>query len=130
MVGHGEVKAKQPQHAAGERLDPAEGEVENEPQRQHQPDRNVRVERLPTGRGPLRRSPSRDGCLVYPQREVAAPLQPGFVGRPVAHPIAALWNVVAAGGVAFERHSGTVAGRMPASQSPQVPAGSLHQRPR
>jgi hypothetical protein len=41
VVRHSELKAQQPEHTAGESLGLTQGEVEHEPQRQHQPDRHV-----------------------------------------------------------------------------------------
>jgi hypothetical protein len=66
VIRCGELRAQQPEHAAGERLRLAQGEMEHEPHRQHQPDRHVRVERPSARRGPPRRPPSRRPLLHPP----------------------------------------------------------------
>ena len=51
--------------------------------RQHAFDCQVGIQGLATRGAPLRRCPARQRVLIQPEREVAAPPQPGFVGRPV-----------------------------------------------
>jgi hypothetical protein len=92
MVGNSQPEPEQLQQAAGERLGLTKREVEDEPQGQHQLDRQVRVERLPTGCRPTRGPPSRQHRLVEPESYIPALLQTGLVGRPVRHPVARLGN--------------------------------------
>jgi hypothetical protein len=86
--GNREIKPKQAEHAAGEPFGLAQGQVEDEPQDQHQLDRQVRVAGLSARRGPSRCMPSSNGRLVEPERQVTAPLQPCLVLRPVPDPVA------------------------------------------
>ena len=106
----------------------AQGEVEDEPQHEHQLDRRIRIPRLAAGRGPPRGLPSGLGGLVHPGRRVAAPLRPGLVPPPVPDPVPGLRDTVAASGVVLERHarerSGPAADRCIGTTS----GGSLHQR--
>lgn len=59
MVGNGQVKPEQEQHAAYERLGLAQREVEHEPQGQHELNGRARVHGLPAGYAPPRCTPSR-----------------------------------------------------------------------
>ena len=122
VVRHGQPKAEQAQHAPGERLGLAKRKMEDEPQGQHQLDRQVRVERLPAGRCPPRGPPSRQRRLVEPEGHIPAPLETGLVGRPIRDPITRLRNAMTARGVVLERHPTGVAGPSPAG----YPAASLH----
>ncbi len=54
VVRHGQIEAKQREHAAGETLPLPKSQVEHEPQRQHQLDRQVRVAWLPARGAPPR----------------------------------------------------------------------------
>ncbi len=110
-VGHSQIGPEQGEYAATERLGLAQGQVEDEPQGQHQLDRRVGVSRLPTRRGPARGLPAGKGCLVEPERQVAASPQPSFIGRPVRHPPALLRDAVTASGIVLERHPAGVAER-------------------
>ena len=110
VVGHSQIEPEQAQHAAAERLGLAQGQVEDEAQDQHQLDRQVGVAGLSARRGPARGLPAGKGRLVEPEREVAAPPQPGLVGGPVRHPPALLRDTVTAGGIVLERHASDVAG--------------------
>jgi hypothetical protein len=121
--------SEQPEHAGGEALGLAQGEVEDEPQRQHQLDGHVRVPGLAAGRGPARGLPSGQGGLVQPERQVAAPPQPGLVLAPVPDPVAGLRDAVAAGGVVLERHARERNSPAPGGLPGPGPGGSLHQRP-
>ena len=96
---------EQPQHARGEALSLAQGEVEDEPQHQHQLDRRVRVPGLAAGRAPPRCLPPGQGILIEPERQVATPLQASLVGRPVLDPVASLRDAMAAGGIMLEGHA-------------------------
>src|SRR5918995_1245087 len=52
VVRNREIKPEKPEHAAGEALSLAQGQVEDEPQRQNQLDRQVRIKRLSAWCGP------------------------------------------------------------------------------
>ena len=67
MVWNREIKPKQPEHAAGEALSLAQGQVEDEPQGQHQLDCQVRIERLSARLGSSWGLPFSDGRLVEPE---------------------------------------------------------------
>src|SRR6185437_15877371 len=95
---------------AGESLGLPQGQVKDEPQRQNQLDRQIRVASLTAGRRPSGRLPPSNRRFVDPQRQVAASLEAGFVLRPVLDTVAGPWNAVTAGGVEFERHLARVAG--------------------
>ena len=99
MVRNGQRQPEQAQRAAAERLGLAQGQVEHEPQRQHEFDGQLGIPRLPAGTAPLGRRPARKGRLVQPQREVAAPPQPGLIRRPVRDTVAGPRNAMAAGGI-------------------------------
>jgi hypothetical protein len=71
VVGNREIEPKQAQHAGDEPFGLAQGQVEDEPQDQHQLDCQVRIERLTARRGPSRCMPSGNGRLVEPERQVA-----------------------------------------------------------
>ena len=62
VVRHSQIEPEQAQHAAAERLGLAQGEVEDEPQRQHQFDRKIGVS-WPARRRPARCLPACKGCL-------------------------------------------------------------------
>jgi hypothetical protein len=81
VVGHAQFLPEQPQHARGESLSLAQGEVEDEPQHQHQLARRVRVPRLAARCGSPWRLPPSDGGLVKPEGQVTTPLQASFVGQ-------------------------------------------------
>jgi hypothetical protein len=78
VVGDAQLLPEQPEHARGEALGLAQGEVEDEPQHQHQLNRRVRVPGLAARCGPPRRLPSGDGGFVQPEGQVTAPLQPSL----------------------------------------------------
>ena len=107
MIRDGQLEAEQAQHAAAERFGLAQGQVEDEPQDQHQLDCQVGVAWLSARRSPARRLPASECCLVKPERQVTAPLQPGLVGGPVRHPETLLRDAVTADGVVLERHAAT-----------------------
>src|SRR3712207_7033428 len=86
VVGDAQLLPEQPKYARGEALGLAQGEVEDEPQHQHQLDRRIRVPGLAAGRAPPWRLPPGDGGLVEPERQITAPLQASLVGRPVLDP--------------------------------------------
>jgi len=125
VVGHRQLEPKQAKHAAAERLGLAQGQVEDEPQGQHEFDREVGVAGLPARRGPARCLPAGERCIVEPERQVATPPQPGLVGRPVRDAIALLRDAVTAGGIMFEWHASDVAGLFGSG----YPGASMHQRP-
>jgi hypothetical protein len=125
VIRNSQLEAEQTQHAAAERLGLAQGQVEDEPQGQHQLDRQVGVAGLSARCGPARCLPASKGRLVEPERQVTAPPQPGLVGGPVRHSLALLRDAVTAGGVVFEWHAGDVAGLFGSG----YPAASMHQRP-
>ena len=66
VVRHGQNQPEQAQHAAAERLGLAQGQVEHEPQGQHELDRQVGIQRLPSKAAPLRCRPAREDRLVQP----------------------------------------------------------------
>jgi hypothetical protein len=98
MVRDAQVSSEQPEHARGEALGLAEREAADEPQRQHQLDRRVRVPGLATRRGPPWGLPSGHVGLVQPECQVAAPLQPGLVLAPVPDAVAGPRDAAATGG--------------------------------
>src|SRR5215208_4936573 len=79
LVGNREIQPKQPEHTSGEALSLAQGQVEDEPQRQNQLDRQVRIERLSAWCGPSRCVPSSNGGLLEPKCQVASALQPCLI---------------------------------------------------
>jgi hypothetical protein len=79
VVRNREIEPKQAEHAGDEPFSLAQGQVEDEPQDQHQLDRQVRIERLTARRGPSGCMPSGNGRLVEPERQVPSALQPCFV---------------------------------------------------
>ena len=83
MVRNLEIKAKQAQHTGNEPFGLAQGQVEDEPQDQHQLDCQVRVAGLSTRRGSSGCVPSGNGGLVEPEGQVTAPLEPSIVLSPV-----------------------------------------------
>ena len=99
-----QLQPEQRQHAAGERFGLTQVQVEHQAQGQHQLDCEIGVAVLTTGRGAPGCCPARQRVLVQPQREVAAPAQASFVGRPVRDPVAGSGKAVAAGSVVLERH--------------------------
>jgi len=109
VIRDGQLKAEQGEHAAAERLGLSQGQVEDEPQGQHQLDRQVGVAGLPARCAPARCLPAGNGRLVEPERQVTAPPQPGLIRRPVRDPVAPLRDVVPAGGVVLERYASDVA---------------------
>ena len=112
VVRHRQRHAEQLQNAAGEPFHLPQGQVEHEPQGEHQLDRQLRVARLPARRAAARCLPSCQRRLVHPDRQVTPPAQPRFVGRPAAEqrsqrardPMSGLRDVMAARGVVLERH--------------------------
>jgi hypothetical protein len=68
VVGNREIKPEQAEHAVGEALSLAQGQVEDKPQGQHQLDRQVRVAGLTAWCGPPWSLPFSDGGLVEPER--------------------------------------------------------------
>lgn len=121
VIGNGEIEPEQPQHAADEALGLAQGQMEDEPQHQHELDRQIRIAPLPARRGSPGRLPSGDRGIVQPQREVATTLQPTLVGRPVLDAVPSPRNAVATSAVGLERQgfSSRVGGA--ASRRPSPP---------
>ena len=99
VVRPGQGVPEQAQHAGRERRRLAQGEVEDEAQRQHHLDRQVRVEGLTAWCRPSRRVPPGQGRLIQPEGQVTTPPQPGFVCGPVLDAVARFRDAVAAGGV-------------------------------
>ena len=124
VIWHGQLEAEQVQNAAAERLGLTQGQVEDEPQRQHQFDREVGVSWLSARRAPARSLPASKGRLVEPERQVSASPQTGLIGRPVRHPPALLRDAMTAGGIVLERHLAAVAGLLGGGYR----ASSVHQR--
>src|SRR5215211_78970 len=83
VVRNREIKTEQAQHAAGEALGLAQAQMEDEPQDEHQLDRQVRVAGLPAWCGPPWSLPFSNGGLVKPESQVASALQPCLVLWPV-----------------------------------------------
>ena len=102
MVGDGEIEPEKPQHAADEPLGLSQREMEDEPEHEHELDREIRVAPLPARRGPARRLPLGNRGLVQPEREIATPLQPSLVGRPVLDAVPGPRDAMAAGMVMLE----------------------------
>ena len=86
VIGNEEVKAEEPQHAANEAFCLPQGQVEDQPQCKHKLDSQIRVARLTARRGPPWGIPSGYGGLIEPEGQLASPLEPGFVFRPVLDP--------------------------------------------
>ena len=84
--------------------------VKDEPQRQHQLDRQIRVASLAAGRRPPGRLPAGDRPFVDPQGQVAASLEAGFVLRPILSTVAGQRNAMTAGSIKLEWHAERVAG--------------------
>src|SRR5215207_9766264 len=87
MVRDREIKAEQAEHAGDEPFSLAQGQVEDEPQGQHQLDRQVRIASLSARCGSPWGLPSGDGCLVEPEDQVTAPFQSSIVLSPVPDPV-------------------------------------------
>ena len=97
--------------------------MKHETQRQHEFNRQVGVERLPTRRPALRRRPPGQCRFVQPQGEIAASSQTCLIRRPVRDAVAGARDAMAAGRVVFKRHARKVA----APPSPSHRATSMHQ---
>jgi len=95
--------------------------MEDKPEHQDELDRQIRIASLPARGGPAWRLPPGNRPLVQPEREIASPLQPSLVGRPVLDAILSPRNVVTAAAVMFERQGvGSPVGG-PASLLPRLP---------
>ena len=124
VIGHGQRKPEQAQHAGRERFSLTQGEAEHEAQRQHQLDRQIRVDRLPIWDGPPRGRLPGQRRRVQLERDVASPPQPRLVSRPVLDAVAGPRDAMTVGGVVLERHQSGVAKPL----MPRHPAASMHQR--
>ena len=111
VVRNEQIEPKQPEDTAGKSLGLPQGQVKDEPQRQNQLDRQVRVTGLTAGRRPPWRLPAKYSSLINPQHQVAPSLETGFVFRPISDTIAGLGNAVTVGGIELERHVGEVTAR-------------------
>ncbi len=67
---------EQPHYARGEAFSLAQGEVEDEPQHQHELYRRVRVPGLAAGRAPPRCLPPCQGIFIKPERQVPRRFSP------------------------------------------------------
>ena len=76
VVRNEQIEPEQPEGAARESLGLPQGQVKDEPQRQHQLDRQIRVASLAAGRRPPGRLPAGNRPFVDPQGQVAASLRP------------------------------------------------------
>ncbi len=114
-----QIEPQQAQDAADECLGLAQGQVEDEAQRQHAFDRQVGVDRLAAWRASLRSRPASNSGLFQPQREIAASPQSGLVRWPVHDAVAGGRDAMATSGIVLERHARKVA----------VPSASRHRRP-
>ena len=97
------VEPEEPKHVADKALCLAQGELEDQPQHQHQLDRQIRVTGLAAWCRPPCRLPAGERCLVQPERQVAPAAKAGIVLRPVPYPILRPRDVVPAGQVVLER---------------------------
>jgi hypothetical protein len=70
---------------------------------------------LATWSGPIFGAPVRDRILAEPYREAAALAQARVIFRPVQHPALSPGDVMATGGLGFERHDGSTRGNGTAS---------------
>ena len=84
--------------------------MKDEPQRQHQLDRQIRVASLTSGGSPPGRLPPGDRRFVDPQSEVAASLEARFVLRPILDTVVGPRNSMTVDGVELERHAKRIAG--------------------
>src|SRR5215212_5146866 len=73
VIGNGEIKTEEAQHAACEALGLVQRQVEDEPQGQHQLDRQVRIASLTAWCGPPWSLPFSNGGLIEPEDQVTAP---------------------------------------------------------
>src|SRR4051812_40115242 len=121
MVRDAELDPEQPEHAADEALGLAQGKVEDQPQRQHQLDRQVRVAGLAAWGRPRRCLPAGDRRLVQPERQVAPTAKAGIVRGPVADPILRPRNAVTAGSIVLERQGAVLRSNGPPAYGPPPP---------
>ncbi len=88
VVRNGQSQPEQAQHAAAGRLGLTQGQMEHEPQRQHEFDGQFGMQRPSARAAPLWRCPAREDRLVQSQREVATAAQPCLTRRPVRDAVA------------------------------------------
>ena len=86
VIRHGQIQSEQAQGRAREAFGLTQRQMEDEPQRQHQFDRHVGIQRLATARRPTWRTPSRQCRLIQPEGQVATPPQARLIDRPVGDP--------------------------------------------
>lgn len=107
VVRDAELEPEQPEHAADKTLGLAQGEMEHQPQGQHQLDRQVRVTGLAAWCRPSCRLPPSDRRLIQPERQIAPTAKAGIVCGPVPNPVLRPQDAVTASSVVLERQ-GTV----------------------
>src|ERR1700731_4556211 len=102
MIGYGEIETEQADDGSDQPLSLSQRQAEHGTQGQGRGDRQSRIVRLTTARGPWLRTPGRDRLVGEPDRQAPALTQGCIIVRPVGYPMTLLRDVVTASGIDLE----------------------------
>src|ERR1700744_2001410 len=106
MVGYSKIETEQADDGSDQPFGLPQRPVEHSTQGQCRGDRQSRIVRLTTARGPWFGSPGRDPPGGEPNRQAPTLTQGCIIVRPVGDPMTLLRDVVTAGGIDLEGHGG------------------------
>ena len=124
MIGNGEVETEQSDDGADQSFGLPQRQAEHRSQCQRRGDCQSRIAWLATRCRPRLSTPGRDRRLGEPDCQAAALTKRCVIVRPVRHPVPLSRDVVATGGIGFERHDGLP---MSGTAATSIPRGSRHQ---
>jgi hypothetical protein len=104
MVRYGEIEIEQSDDGSDQSFGLPQREAEHGTQGQRRCDRQCRIVRLTTTRGPWFRTPGCDRLVGEPDRQAPTLAQRCIIFRPIRHPMLLLRNVVAVIGIDLEGH--------------------------